>query len=139
MRSRRDEHGYLVVRQPLAILLMCLLLADCASTRRAPPVPAPPPHVALPAAPPAGEPGDIAGLQPEQLREVFGAPAFVRKEGRIEMWRYDGPACKAFFFLYPFGNSLLVRHVETVPRGQLMAADQACLDSLRSHMAAPAS
>ena len=123
--------------RPLAILLMCLLLADCASTRQSAPAP-PPPHVALPAAPPAGEPGDIAGLQPAQLHEIFGAPVFVRKEGRIEMWRYDGPACKAFFFLYPFGNSLLVRHVETLPRGQLMAADQTCLDSLRSHLA-PAS
>jgi hypothetical protein len=63
----------------------------------------------------------------------------VRKECETEMWRYDGPACKAFFFLYPYGNSLLVRHVETVPGGQLMAADQTCLDSLRNHMAAPAS
>src|SRR5580698_5400982 len=103
MRWPHDECGYLVVMRPLAILLMCLLLADCASTRRPAPVPQRPPHVALPVAPPPGEPGDVAGLQPTQLRVIFGAPAFVRKEGAIEMWRYDGPACKAFFFLYPYG------------------------------------
>ncbi|HEX4077929.1 MAG TPA: hypothetical protein VHX61_03525 [Rhizomicrobium sp.] len=124
--------------RPLAILLMCLLLADCASSRRAAPV-SQPPHVALPVVPHPGEPGDVAGLQPAQLRVIFGAPAFVRKDGTIEMWRYDGPACKAFFFLYPFGNSLLVRHVETLPRGRRMAADQTCLDSLRTHPATPVS
>ena len=47
----------------------------------------------------------------------MGNPAFTRKEGAgIEMWRYDGVACKAFFFLYPQGSGLSVRHVETMPR-----------------------
>ena len=48
------------------------------------------------------------------------------------MWRYDGASCKAFFFLYPAGNSLAVRHVETVPRGAEMAADAGCLNALRA-------
>ncbi|MGH6878010.1 MAG: hypothetical protein ACREHV_11635 [Rhizomicrobium sp.] len=121
--------------RPLAVLLICLLLAACASVR---PVQAPP-RVALPPAPPKGEPADLAGLHAAQLRVLFGAPAFVRKEGAIEMWRYDAADCKAFFFLYPYGDSLLVRHVETLPRGQAMAADPTCLGTLRPHTATPVS
>jgi hypothetical protein len=55
------------------------------------------------------------------------------------MWRYDGAACKVFFFLYPYAGALLVRHVETLPRGREIAADQACLDSLRPRAPAPVS
>jgi hypothetical protein len=51
------------------------------------------------------------------------------------MWRYDSAGCRAFFFLYPVGNSLSVRHVETLPRGRDMAADAGCLDSLRAKAA----
>ena len=62
----------------------------------------------------------------------MGNPAFTRKEGKgIEMWRYYGPACKAFFFLYPEGASLSVRHVETVPRPQDASADIDCLKAMR--------
>jgi hypothetical protein len=72
------------------------------------------------------------------LRELFGAPAFVRKDGVAEMWRYDGPGCKAFFFLYPFADALSVRHVETLPRGRDIAADETCLNALRPQPPAPA-
>jgi hypothetical protein len=51
------------------------------------------------------------------------------------MWRYDGAACKAFFFLYGVPGTEQVRHVETLPRGQTDAADDGCLNALR---AAPA-
>ncbi len=46
------------------------------------------------------------------------------------MWRYDGAACRAFFFLY--GSPLMVRHVETLPHGAESAADIACLTALRA-------
>ena len=101
--------------------------------------PTPQPTVALPPAPLAGEPAGIAGLEASQLRVAFGAPAFVRQDGTAQLWRYDGAGCKAFFFLYPDGNSLSVRHVETQPRGQDMAADAACLNALRVHGSAPVS
>jgi hypothetical protein len=134
-RARMNEMAVEAAIRPLALALWCAMLASCASVRTPPPAPQqPPPHVALPAMPSRGEPGDLAGLQPAQLKFIFGAPAFVRKDGTAEMWRYDGPACRAFFFLYPYGDSLLVRHVETVPRGGDMAADQACLDTLRTHV-----
>ena len=55
------------------------------------------------------------------LQAAFGTPAFVRKDGATEMWRYDGAACRAFFFLY--GAPLMVRHVETLPHGAPSAAD----------------
>ena len=87
---------------------------------------------AIPASPPKGEPGGIAGMAASELRVAFGRPAFIRKDGTMQMWRYDGTACKAFFFLYPDGSDLSVRHVETVPRSAGEAADPACLKSLRA-------
>ena len=118
----------------LLIAALCLSLAACATPQRA--VAPQAPQVVAPPAPSPGEPSDIAGLKSTALREIFGAPSFVRKDGEAEMWRYDASACKAFFFLYPFGDGLLVRHVETIPRGRDMAADVNCLDSLRPHPAA---
>jgi len=115
----------------IGIVVPCALLAGCA-TSPSPKPPASSAHeVIVPAPPPAGEPADLAGLRSTQLREIFGAPNFVRKEGSMELWRYDAAACKAFFFLYPYGESLLVKHVETLPRGSSRAADQTCLDTLR--------
>jgi hypothetical protein len=64
------------------------------------------------------------------MRGNFGAPAFVRKDGTMELWRYDGQTCKAFFFLYPESTGLAVRHVETLPRGRETAADPDCLNAL---------
>ena len=72
------------------------------------------------------------------LKLAFGAPAFMRKDGGTELWRYDGTACRAFFFLYPETNGLVVRHVETSPRPVDAAADPACLNALR-HRAPPVS
>ena len=114
-----------------AVLCFAVTLAGCAGGGQS---------ARLPSGPPPGEPAGYAGIDANELKVAMGNPAFTRKEGAgIEMWRYDGAACKAFFFLYPFGNSLLVRHVETLPRGHLMAADQTCLDSLRTRLAAPVS
>lgn len=115
--------------RPVIAALLCALLAACATARQQQAQQAP--AVALPPAPPPGEPSWIAGMEAQQLRVAFGAPAFVRKDGHAEMWRYDNPSCKAFFFLYPSGNSLNVRHVETLPRGRDIAADTNCLDTLR--------
>jgi hypothetical protein len=106
----------------LAILFLLGLLTGCESPQvnRTP----------LPPTPPAGEPGNVAGMDAARIRLAFGAPQFVRKDGQVEMWRYDGVACKAFFFMYPNGASLAVRHVETVPQGSNAAADSNCLQSL---------
>jgi hypothetical protein len=117
----------------LTMLLLCSALAACAGNMPAPSVQQQAPRIALPPAPPPGEPADLAGLQSTQLRVAFGAPAFVRKDGNVEIWRYDSASCKAFFFLYPYGDALLVRHVETLPRGSEMAADETCLATLRPH------
>ena len=78
------------------------------------------------------------GIDAGQLKVTMGGnPAFMRKEGAgIEMWRYDGAACKAFFFLYPQGGELSVRHVETIPRPSDAAADLGCLNQLRGGGAA---
>ena len=107
------------------VAMICLLAASCAT--------APPQSTinALPQSPPKGEPSDVTGMASAQLRVAFGAPAFVRKDGTAQMWRYDGASCKAFFFLYPDGSDLAVRHVETIPHDSDAAADPACLKALR--------
>ena len=69
------------------------------------------------------------------LRTTFGTPAFVRKDGSIQFWRYKGQACQAFFFLYPDHGVLTVQHVETLPRPVNTATDASCLQSLHSVLA----
>ncbi len=99
------------------VIAVCVALSACAST----------PSVQLPAAPPPGEPGDLFGLGPSQIRTAFGAPAFKRHDGNAQMWRYDGQTCKAFVFFNKVHGTSAVRHVETIPRGQTIAADLNCL------------
>ena len=112
----------------LSCLILLLLAAGCATkTPTPPPVSAP---TAIPPAPPRGEPGQYLNMAASGLQAAFGKPAFVRKDGATEMWRYDGQSCRAFFFLY--GAPLMVRHVETLPHGAQNAADMACLTALRS-------
>ncbi|HKU65040.1 MAG TPA: hypothetical protein VJQ06_08275 [Rhizomicrobium sp.] len=119
----------------LTLLLMPLAVAGCAA-KVAPPPPAPsaaPGIASIPPAPPRGEPGLYLNMAAPSLQAAFGRPAFVRKDGSTEMWRYDGAACRAFFFLY--GSPLAVRHVETLPHGAQDAADMTCLTALRASKA----
>ena len=110
----------------LSCLLLVFAVAGCAAP--AAKAPAPAPQSAIPAAPPRGEPGQYLNMAGASLQAAFGKPAFVRKDGATEMWRYDGAACRAFFFLY--GSPLMVRHVETLPHGASSAWDGACLSAL---------
>jgi hypothetical protein len=112
----------------VAILSLTLVLGACAAKTPSPPPPQP--TASIPAAPPRGEPGQYMNMPATSLQAAFGKPAFVRKDGVTEMWRYDGAACRAFFFLY--GNPLAVRHVETLPHGPRSAWDLACLTALAS-------
>ncbi|HEY1877604.1 MAG TPA: hypothetical protein VGG66_09040 [Rhizomicrobium sp.] len=114
------------------ILSLALLAGACAA--KAPQAPPPQPTTAsIPPPPPRGEPSPYVNMGASTLQAAFGKPAFVRKDGATEMWRYDGAACRAFFFLY--GSPLTVRHVETLPHGAQSAADLGCLAALQ---AAPA-
>jgi hypothetical protein len=106
-------------------VLACLLLAGCATARTVTPPPRPVPIP--PAPPPHAEPPAFAGLSANALRARLGTPAFSRKDGVTEMWRYDSKACHAFFF-FTGGQ---VAHVETIPRATDAAADPACLNALR--------
>jgi len=114
----------------LAILLVGLAVAGCAAKAPPPLVQAAPAPGAIPPAPPRGEPGQYLNMAASGLQAAFGRPAFVRKDGSTEMWRYDGAACRAFFFLY--GSPPAVRHVETLPHGAQSAADMDCLNALKS-------
>ena len=114
----------------LSILLIVLAVGGCAAKAPPPPpVQAAPVPGAIPPAPPRGEPGQYLNMAASGLQAAFGRPAFVRKDGSTEMWRYDGAACRAFFFLY--GTPPAVRHVETLPHGADSAADIACLTALK--------
>ncbi|GAA0587875.1 hypothetical protein [Rhizomicrobium electricum] len=115
----------------LAIALV-LLLGACTTTPQ-------PARTPLPASPPAGEPRELIGLTGPQLQAMLGRAAFSRRENGSELWRYDSPQCRAFFFLYAEGGTTRVRHVETVPRGRTMAADPGCLSVLRGKPASPVS
>lgn len=107
--------------------LMIFTLAGCA----APPRPASVPAAPIPPPPaPRNEPDVFTGIQATQLRALAGAPAFTRKDGATEMWRYDTAACRAFFFLT--GAPPTVQHVETLPQGKDNQADPACLNALRA-------
>jgi hypothetical protein len=109
-------------------ILVFLALGGCAAPPRAPSVPAAP--LPIPPAPPAREPDVFTGIQAAQLRALAGAPAFTRKDGATEMWRYDTAACRAFFFFT--GTPPKVQHIETLPRGKDNQADPACLNALRA-------
>lgn len=113
-----------------SLLLICAALAGCA-TRPAQPV-----QVRLPEAPPAGEPAGTTGLHEADLRAAFGVPALVRHDGTAQIWRFDGAGCKAYFFLYARDGVTAVWHVETLPRGVRIAADETCLNALRARAAA---
>ena len=108
------------------ILLIALAVAGCAAKGPTQPNA---PQARIPAPPPRGEPGEYINLAATGLTAALGRPAFVRKDGATEMWRYDGAACRAFFFLY--GAPLTVRHVETLPHGTQNAADTTCLTALK--------
>lgn len=114
---------------PGLIFGLAVLLTGCASTPRpaAPPRPGTAPLVA----PLAGE-KTFLGMTEAGLRQRLGTPVFVRKEGSTQMWRYDGAACRAFFFLSITGAApvLAVRYVETLPRKGGQGADPACLAAL---------
>lgn len=109
-------------------LTLALGLAACAQ-KQAPPPPAA--TVPLPPPPPRGEPDRFTNLSAASLRAELGAPAFVRKDGATEMWRYDSKSCHAYFFFYGAGADQAVSHVETLPQGKNDAADPACLDVLK--------
>lgn len=116
----------------LAIGLL-MLLSACASA------PTPAPLVPLPPPPPRGEPAEFMGQSGSQLRAALGTPAFTRKESGSEMWRYDTRQCRIFFFLYPAGMGLSVRHIETLPHAKDAATDPVCLSVLRGKPASPVS
>ena len=113
--------------------LMLLVLAACAAPSRPAalsPQAALEPTLPLPPPPPKGEPERFAGMDAARLTALAGAPAFTRKDGMTEMWRYDAGACRVFFFFT--GTPSKVQHIETMPRGQNAAADPQCLSVLES-------
>ena len=115
------------MKRLIPLVGLCALLAACTTG-----APRTPTAVHLPPAPPPGEPSGTTGLHEADLRNFYGQPAFVRKDGDGEIWRFDAPGCKAFFFLYTRDGNTAVWHVETTPHPSSMAADQGCLNALHA-------
>jgi hypothetical protein len=112
-------------------ILASLLLAGCATPKVAPVAPPPPPApVVQPAPPRVSDLEFFSGLEAPQLRGLIGAPAFARKDGATEMWRYDIGSCHAFFFMT--GTPAKVQHIETLPHGTNSDSDPLCLTALRA-------
>ena len=101
----------------LAFPFLCLLLAACTAPGTRGPGPV--------------DTSGLTGISDAQVKAAFGTPAFVRKDGTAQIWRYDGAGCRAFFFLYAGANGLSVSRVETLPHGASASADPACLASLQ--------
>ena|ERR1700759_571570 len=120
------------MKRVIPVVALCAVLGACATQGGGGTTPT---HVRLPDAPPPGEPEGTTGLKEVDLRAYYGPPAFVRHDGTAQIWRFDGPACKAFFFLYSKEGNTAVWHVETMPRGTAIAADQNCLNALRARTA----
>ena len=108
-----------------------VLLAGCAAKPPAPPPPAPvviAPAAVRPPPPPAPiEAPNFNAMSQQALRTRLGTPAFSRKDGATEMWRYDAGACHAYFFF----TGTTVSHIETLPRASDGAPDTACLIALK--------
>ncbi|MGZ6006420.1 MAG: hypothetical protein ACXWKS_03055 [Rhizomicrobium sp.] len=121
------------MKKLVTILMICTALAGCATH---PVTHGPAQQVRLPSAPPPGEPSGTTGLHESELRAAFGVPALVRHDGTAQIWRFDAPGCRAFFFLYSRDGNTAVWHVETTPRGVNIAADENCLSALRARAAA---
>src|ERR1019366_10636625 len=79
-------------------VLILLTLAGCAARPQATVVPPTATTVPIPPPPPKGEPDLFKGIPASQLRTLVGTPAFTRKDGATEMWRYDTAPCHVFFF-----------------------------------------
>ncbi len=115
------------MKKIVPVLGLCTLVAACTTG------PTAPRNVHLPVAPPPGEPSGTTGLHEADLRNFYGQPAFVRKDGNGTIWRYDASnGCKVFFFLYTRDANTAVWHVETTPHPGSIAADQGCLDALHA-------
>jgi len=119
-----------MIRRVIALSLALLAGACAAKAPQAPPPQPQPTTASIPPPPPRGEPSPYFNMAATRLQATLGKPAFVRKDGVTEMWRYDGTTCRAFFFLY--GSPLTVRHVETLPHGAESAADTGCLAALQA-------
>lgn len=110
---------------PGVVASVCLLLAACAP-------PAPPPEpVFIPVPPPVeGKAKPLSDFTAEDLRGLYGPPAFVRKEAGLEVWRYDVGACRIFFFIGAKDGGNGVRLYESVPPAKPGRMDRNCFNAL---------
>jgi hypothetical protein len=106
----------------IAVTIVAILLAGCATAPRpGEPPPPPPPQVR----------GGIIGMTADELVRRFGTPALNIREGQSLKLQFRSPVCVLDAYLYPSGNAPhRVTHVDTRTR-VLAPIDQAiCIRSL---------
>ena len=78
---------------------------------------------------PGVEVREFVGLSGAEITSALGrAPAFLRRDGRAEIWRYGGRSCFLDLFLYPKDGAHRVAHAELRRReGHAGLSESACL------------
>ena len=115
-------------------MLAGCFLAGCQTDATGTATASPPPPLAL--LQPPSTSSALLGWEPTAVTSLYGKPVFVRKEKDSELWRYDGQNCAAFIFFYQEQAGMRVRHVETLPQGQGVMADAACLAGIKARASA---
>ena len=76
---------------------------------------------------PIAKPGDLAGRTVEQVSALLGTPAFRRRDGTAEVWRYDGNVCFLDVFFYQEQGTARVKHAEVRRRAGAPKSDRDCI------------
>ena len=74
----------------------------------------------------------LMGLDGSQLTQIFGPPAFLRREGEAEVWVYRQQGCMGFFYLYANRQASdrtggMVRWVEMQKADKVLLENNTCL------------
>ncbi len=78
---------------------------------------------------PGVEVREFVGLSGAEITSALGRPpAFLRRDGKAEIWRYAGRSCFLDLFFYPKDGARRVAHAELRRReGRTEISESACL------------
>lgn len=88
-----------------------------------------PPSPAVPQ-PPSDIRNRLMGMTAAGVRNLLGAPNFVRRDPPAAIWQYRMTECVVDLFLYDDAKRQVVRHVETRVRSVTAVPRNVCFDEL---------
>jgi hypothetical protein len=77
------------------------------------------------------DPEEFVGYSPDRVLPVLGAPDFVRRDGKAQIWQYRATNCILDLFLYQAGTGSQVKHAELRSRAPGAEALDACYSRMR--------